>query len=77
VLRKAASALASTPARVAVAWVLATVPQSVPLVGIKREAQLRDVLAAVELALPAAWRARLDAASSAALADAEPHDAGA
>ena len=62
-LAQAAAAVGASPARVAVAWALARIPRSIALVGIKRPAQLKDVLGALTLTLPAEWHERLDAVS--------------
>ncbi|MGH8289031.1 MAG: aldo/keto reductase [Steroidobacteraceae bacterium] len=58
-----------TPAQVAIAWILHKLPASIPLVGIKRPDQLRDVLGALELKLGSAALAAIDRAS--AISDSE------
>jgi aryl-alcohol dehydrogenase-like predicted oxidoreductase len=62
-LLDAAAAHGASPVQTALAWALAQLPRSIALVGIKRPAQLRDALGALELSLTAAWRARLDTVS--------------
>ena len=47
-------------AQLALAWVLATGPDIVPIVGTKTEARLAENLAAVDVALTGAELARLD-----------------
>jgi len=68
VISEAAAALGASPAQVAIAWVLERLPRSIALVGLKRSAQLREALGALELRLTDPWRTRLDDIS--ALADA-------
>ena len=53
----------SSAAQVALAWILAAVPNSVALVGIKRPAQLEDALGALSITLRPETVAALDAAS--------------
>jgi myo-inositol catabolism protein IolS len=62
-LLEAASAHGASPVQTAIAWTLAQLPRSIALVGIKRPAQLRDALGALELSLAGTWRARLEAVS--------------
>src|SRR5262249_52755399 len=55
-----AAELGVSPSRLAVAWVLRMIRGSVAVVGIKRADQLRDVLGALTLDLPAETMATLD-----------------
>lgn len=64
VLRQQAATLGVSPSQLAIAWVLATIPASVALVGFKREQQLSEALGALQLKLPAAALAALDAVSA-------------
>jgi aryl-alcohol dehydrogenase-like predicted oxidoreductase len=50
-LQRLAAERRTTPARLAIAWVLAKGPQVVPVVGARTRAQLADALGALELAL--------------------------
>lgn len=59
-----AAELGVSPSRLAIAWVLRTVRGSVAVVGIKRANQLRDVLGALALDLPAETMAALDAVTA-------------
>jgi myo-inositol catabolism protein IolS len=68
VVRAAADDLRATPAQIALAWVLARLPGSIPLVGIKRPQQLRDALGALKVIVPPLWLERLDRASGPAAA---------
>lgn len=72
VLREHAAQLGATASQLAIAWILATVPGSVPLVGIKRAEQLRDVLGALRLSVPQATLAALDLASTEQVAEPAP-----
>ncbi len=63
-LRNVAAALGETPARVALAWVLARPGVDTALMGVSRLSQLHDNIAATELVLPAEQIAALDAASA-------------
>lgn len=64
-VRKVASELGATPSQVALAWVLAQRERAlvVPLLGARKLSQLEDNLKALELRLPPALLAELDAAS--------------
>jgi aryl-alcohol dehydrogenase-like predicted oxidoreductase len=64
VLSAAAAALDASPVQVAIAWVLQRLPRAIALVGIKRPAQLRDALGALEINLTHPWRSRLDDVSA-------------
>lgn len=55
----------ATPAQMAIAWILHKIPNSIPLVGIKRPEQLMDVLGALDLSLADETLAALDEASGA------------
>jgi aryl-alcohol dehydrogenase-like predicted oxidoreductase len=70
ILTAQAAELGVLPGQLAVAWVLNALPASVALVGIKRTEQLQEALAALDLAVPAATQAALDAASRPAAGDA-------
>ena len=61
-LSQLASARATSPVRLAIAWVLAKNPRVVPLVGARTRAQLDDALGALELSLSAAELEKLEAA---------------
>jgi aryl-alcohol dehydrogenase-like predicted oxidoreductase len=61
-VRAVASRHGSTPARVALAWLLHRGPDVVPIPGTKRRTYLEDNVGAVELALDAADLATIDAA---------------
>jgi myo-inositol catabolism protein IolS len=63
VLRRHATALGVTPARLAIAWVLGRRPRSVTLVGIKGTRQFLDAQAAQSLDIPPDTRDELEAAS--------------
>ncbi|WP_068076621.1 aldo/keto reductase [Novosphingobium lentum] len=63
VLRDTATRLGSTPARVALAWVLAQPGVASPIIGARTMAQLDDNLAALDLTLDAEALAALDAVS--------------
>jgi aryl-alcohol dehydrogenase-like predicted oxidoreductase len=65
-----AQALGLSASQLAIAWILHAIPGSVALVGIKRATQLRDVVGALGLSLPADVVAALDAASTGAARDA-------
>jgi aryl-alcohol dehydrogenase-like predicted oxidoreductase len=58
-----AEEIGATPAQVAIAWLRARPGVVVPIVGARRESQLRDNLGALGVALSADQRARLDAVS--------------
>ncbi len=62
-LREVAGALESTPAQVALAWVLGRDEVTSVTIGARSEAQLTDNLRASELVLPAELRERLDRVS--------------
>jgi aryl-alcohol dehydrogenase-like predicted oxidoreductase len=62
-VREVAGALGATPARVALAWLLAREAVH-PIIGASRVEQVRDDLAAPDLDLPAELRARLDRVSA-------------
>jgi len=62
-LSEAATALGASPVQTAIAWVLERLPHSVALVGIKRPAQLREALGALDLSVTDTWRRRLDSVS--------------
>jgi aryl-alcohol dehydrogenase-like predicted oxidoreductase len=61
VIGEIADALGATPGQVALAWLLGAGEDVVPIPGTKRVAYLQENTAAVDLALPADDRARLDA----------------
>ena len=63
-LRAAAAEVESTPAAVALAWLLARPTVDSVIIGVRTPAQLADNLAAAALVLPEAVRARLDAVSA-------------
>ncbi len=65
VLRRVASELGQSPARVALAWLAARRGVTSILLGVSQAAQLADNLAALELALPPEHCAALDAVSAA------------
>jgi aryl-alcohol dehydrogenase-like predicted oxidoreductase len=58
-----AAELGATPSQVAIAWVRAQPWHSIPIVGARSEAQLRDNLGALEVELPEGAVERLSAAS--------------
>lgn len=62
-LRGVANEVDETPARVALAWVLSRPGVDTALIGVSRESQLHDNIAATELHLPAEHLATLDAAT--------------
>jgi aryl-alcohol dehydrogenase-like predicted oxidoreductase len=62
-VRTVADELGATPAQVALAWTRAKSPAVLPLVGVSRAEQLTDNLAALDLVLPAAAVATLEAAT--------------
>ena len=64
VVRSQARWLGASPSQLAIAWVLRAIAGSVAVVGIKRADQLRDVLGALQLDLPAETLAALDAVST-------------
>jgi aryl-alcohol dehydrogenase-like predicted oxidoreductase len=59
-----AAEIGATPAQVAIAWVRAQPWHSVPIVGARSEAQLRDNLAALDVELSGEQLERLDAVSA-------------
>ena len=61
-MRAVAARHGSTPARVALAWLLHRGPDVVPIPGTKRRKYLEDNVGAVDLALDAADLATIDAA---------------
>ncbi|UZK66355.1 aldo/keto reductase [Sphingomonas sp. M1-B02] len=63
-LRGVAEAMGETPARVALAWVLAQPGVDTALIGVSRVSQLHDNIGATDLAIPAEHLATLDAAST-------------
>ena len=63
VLREQATALDRPMSQVAIAWILARLPASIPIVGIKRRSQLEDAIQAITLSLPAETQRRLDEVS--------------
>ena len=71
-LERVASELGAPMAQVALSWVLGRPGVATVIVGATKLSQLRDNLAALDLALPPELRARLDRASAPALA--YPHD---
>lgn len=64
VLRDVATEISESPARVALAWVVARPGVASTLIGVSRIEQLADNIAALGLVLPETARARLDAASA-------------
>jgi len=72
IVRSQARELGASPAQLAIAWVLHTLPGSVAIVGIKRPDQLRDALAGLHLQVPPAMLAALDEASRDAGCGARP-----
>jgi aryl-alcohol dehydrogenase-like predicted oxidoreductase len=72
VARDVAAELATTPARVALAWTMAKSALVHPILGARRSDQLTDTLGAAELVLPATIIERLDAATGFELGF--PHD---
>jgi aryl-alcohol dehydrogenase-like predicted oxidoreductase len=65
-LDRVAQDTAATPARVALAWLMARPGITAPIVSATTLPQLEELFAATRLTLPAAARAQLDAASQAA-----------
>ncbi|TLU73730.1 aldo/keto reductase [Lichenicoccus roseus] len=63
-VRDVARSLETSPARVALAWVLSRPGVDTALLGVSRPSQLRDNIAAAGLRLPAAASAALEAASA-------------
>ncbi len=63
-LRQIAAELGQSPARVALAWVLQRPGVTSALMGVSRTAQVPDNIAALEVELPDAQRAALDAVSA-------------
>jgi aryl-alcohol dehydrogenase-like predicted oxidoreductase len=63
-VQEVASDLAATPAQVALAWLLARPGVVLPIVGARKEGQLRENLAAVDLLLGPGELARLEKASA-------------
>lgn len=63
-LRELAQELASTPARISLAWLLARPEVTAPIVSATSLEQLDDILAAAELILPEETLRRLDQASA-------------
>jgi aryl-alcohol dehydrogenase-like predicted oxidoreductase len=61
---RVAEEIGASPAQVAIAWLRARPGVVVPIVGARREAQLRDNLGALGVALSADQQARLDAVSN-------------
>jgi aryl-alcohol dehydrogenase-like predicted oxidoreductase len=68
VVRKVADQLATTPARVALAWVQSQPGVASTIIGARSVAQLEDNLGALDIVLPAEARAALDEASRPSLA---------
>ena len=64
VLRAQAALLARPMSQVAIAWILARLPASIPIVGIKRPAQLQDAIQALTIAMPESVMRELDQISS-------------
>lgn len=62
VLREVAVELGASPNQVVLSWLMGSSPAVLPIVGVSSVEQLDDVLGALEVALPAETRARLDAA---------------
>lgn len=71
-VREVAEDLGRTPAQIALAWTLRNPAVTAPIIGARTPAQLEDNLGALEVDLPAAHLARLDAASAVELG--YPHD---
>jgi aryl-alcohol dehydrogenase-like predicted oxidoreductase len=63
---------AATPAQVALAWILTTAPDAVPIPGTKRRAYLDDNLGAVNVRLTAEDMAELNGLASMAAGDRYP-----
>jgi aryl-alcohol dehydrogenase-like predicted oxidoreductase len=61
-LRALAQERGITPVQLAVAWVLTRSPRIVPVIGARTRAQLADMLGALDVALTAADRERIEAA---------------
>ncbi|HEY4097933.1 MAG TPA: aldo/keto reductase [Baekduia sp.] len=64
VLRAVAADHGATPNQVALAWMMGSTPAVVPLVAASSEAQLAELVAAADITLDGAARARLDAAGA-------------
>jgi len=62
-LREVAAETGATAGQVVLAWLMGAEVPAIPLVGASSVAQLNESLAAVDLALSADQRARLDAAN--------------
>jgi aryl-alcohol dehydrogenase-like predicted oxidoreductase len=71
-VRGVAAELGATPAQVALAWLLSRPGVVLPVVGARREAQLRENLGAIEVRLEAEQLARLEQATAIDLGF--PHD---
>jgi len=71
-VREVAEAIGRTPAQVAINWLLGRPGVTSPIIGARRVDQLRDNLAALDFALDAEHRRRLDEASAIGLGF--PHD---
>lgn len=63
-LRRVAAALGESPARVALAWVVARPGVAATLIGVSKVAQVADNVAALDLVLPPEHRAALDRVSA-------------
>ncbi len=72
VLRGHAASLGRPMSQLAIAWILARLPASVAIVGIKRPAQLEDAIQSLSLSLPLFMQRELDEISSNPGADHEP-----
>src|SRR3954470_2391465 len=72
VVKEVASELDRTPAQVALAWTLGAPGVAAPIIGARTITQLEDNLGALEVALSASQRARLDEVSAIQLGT--PHD---
>jgi aryl-alcohol dehydrogenase-like predicted oxidoreductase len=68
-VRAVAERRGATPAQVALAWVLAAVPDAVPIPGTKRRAYLEDNLGAADLHLTGEDMAELNSLASMAIGD--------
>jgi hypothetical protein len=64
VVREIASELAATPAQVALAWLGSRPGVVLPIVGARKESQIRENLGALEIELSSEQLARLDAVSA-------------
>lgn len=71
-LEQVASELSATPSQVALRWLRQRSPRSIPIMGARTEAQLRDNLGAVDLVIPDALFERLETVSRRPLA--WPHE---